>query len=58
MTEFGRGNFVWTLNAQNPADRQPNAAEVRQFMLWISLQSAEYKNFETARDVPPWLPVP
>jgi len=35
-TEFVSGNSAWTLNAQGQANPQPNAAEVRQFMLWTS----------------------
>jgi glyoxylase-like metal-dependent hydrolase (beta-lactamase superfamily II) len=35
-TNFVNGNYAWTLNAQGQPAAQPAAAEVRQFMLWVS----------------------
>lgn len=35
-TNFVSGNYAWTLNAQGQPAAQPAAAEVRQFMLWVS----------------------
>jgi glyoxylase-like metal-dependent hydrolase (beta-lactamase superfamily II) len=35
-TNFVSGNFAWTLNAQGQPAPQQAAAEVRQFMLWVS----------------------
>ena len=33
---FVNGNSAWTMNAQGQANPQPNAAEERQFMLWVN----------------------
>jgi glyoxylase-like metal-dependent hydrolase (beta-lactamase superfamily II) len=36
VTDFTSGNFAWNLNAQGQPNPQPNAAELRQFMITIS----------------------
>jgi hypothetical protein len=35
-TNFVTGNFAWNLNAQGQPNPQPNAADVRQFLIWTS----------------------
>jgi glyoxylase-like metal-dependent hydrolase (beta-lactamase superfamily II) len=35
-TDFVSGNYAWNLNAQGQANPQPNAAELRQFMITAS----------------------
>jgi glyoxylase-like metal-dependent hydrolase (beta-lactamase superfamily II) len=36
VSNFVSGNYAWNLNQQNQPNPQPNAAEVRQFMIWLS----------------------
>jgi glyoxylase-like metal-dependent hydrolase (beta-lactamase superfamily II) len=36
VTDFTSGNYAWNLNAQGQANPQPNADELRQFMITIS----------------------
>jgi len=36
VANFVSGNYAWNLNQQNQPNPQPAAAEVRQFMLWVS----------------------
>jgi glyoxylase-like metal-dependent hydrolase (beta-lactamase superfamily II) len=53
-TEFTSGNYAWNLNAQGQPNPQPNAAELRQFLITVSpygfIKAALASNNATVED--------